>query len=81
VTNAARHGLRRRGGSIVVELSAPMGDVQCVVTDDGRSFNPKPGRGTRITTALARDLGGRIDWHFGADGTTARLSFPGRRAP
>ncbi len=79
ITNAARHGLRRRGGSIIVELSSPDGAVQCQVTDDGRSLNPKPGRGTRITRALARELGGTLDWHFGTTGTTALLRFPRRR--
>jgi two-component sensor histidine kinase len=77
ITNAARHGFRQRGGSIIVELSTPDGAVQCLVTDDGRSINPKPGRGTRITSALARELGGRIDWHFAPSGTTALLHFPG----
>jgi two-component sensor histidine kinase len=79
ITNAARHGFRQRGGSIIVELSTPDDAVQCVVTDDGRSFNPKPGRGTRITSALARELGGRIDWHFAPSGTTALLHFPSDR--
>jgi two-component sensor histidine kinase len=81
IANAARHGFRRRGGGIVVELSAAEGGVQCVVRDDGSSTAPTPGRGTRITLALARELGGRIDWHFGPGGTTAVLYFPlGERA-
>jgi hypothetical protein len=28
---------------------------------------------------LARELGGRIDWHFGTTGTTALLRFPRSR--
>jgi two-component sensor histidine kinase len=80
ITNAARHGLQYRGGSIIVEISSSDGGVQCLVTDNGRSINPKPGRGTRITRALARELGGRIDWYFGQSGTTVLLHFP-RRQP
>lgn len=76
ITNAARHGLQYRGGSIIVELSSSDGGVQCLVTDNGRSTNPKPGRGTRITRALARELGGRVDWYFSPSGTTVLLHFP-----
>jgi two-component sensor histidine kinase len=57
-------------------MSKPDGAVECLVTDDGRSINPKPGRGTRITRALARELGGRVDWYFSPSGTTALLHFP-----
>jgi two-component sensor histidine kinase len=76
ITNAARHGLQHRGGSIIVEISSSDGGVQCLVTDNGKSINPKPGRGTRITRALARELGGRVDWYSSPSGTTVLLQFP-----
>ncbi len=79
ITNAARHGLRDREGSIVVELAAQGDVVQCRVADDGTCGHPTPGRGTRITRALALELGGHIDWHFGVRGTTATLCFPRSR--
>jgi two-component sensor histidine kinase len=76
ITNAARHGLRHGGGGIVVWLSAQNGTVRCLVTDDGRSIDPTPGRGTRIARALARELGGHINWRFRPSGTAALLHFP-----
>jgi len=76
ITNAARHGLQYRGGGIIVELSTSDGAVVCQVTDNGKSTNPKPGRGMRITRALARELGGRVDWYFSHSGSTALLHFP-----
>ncbi len=76
ITNAARHGLRHRGGSIVVALSSTNRTVRCRVTDDGSSINPAPGRGTRIIGALAHELGGTIGWRFSASGTTVLLCFP-----
>jgi two-component sensor histidine kinase len=83
ITNAARHGLRNRAGGIIVELAARDGAVECQVTDNGDWVNPKPGRGTQITRALALELGGQIEWEFGPCGTTALLRFPlgGRVSP
>lgn len=76
ITNAARHGLRHRGGRIVVAVSAADGMVRCVVADNGSSVGPIPGRGTRIMTALADELRGRIGWRFSLEGTIALLCFP-----
>jgi two-component sensor histidine kinase len=76
VGNAARHGLGDREGAIEVALAARDGAVHCRVRDDGAAADPKPGRGTQIAQALARELGGRIEWDFGASGTTALLIFP-----
>jgi two-component sensor histidine kinase len=76
ITNAARHGVRSNAGSIDVELATQNGTLICRVSDNGVWRDPKPGRGTRITQALARELGGRIDWEFGPNGTEALLCFP-----
>jgi two-component sensor histidine kinase len=77
VRNAARHGLSNRAGLIMVRLSHRYGETSCLVCDTGRTTgNHVPGRGRRLTTALAADLGGSIDWWFTPQGAMARLLFP-----
>jgi two-component sensor histidine kinase len=77
VTNAARHGLRGSAGIIRVDLSCTDNLVYCKVTDNG-SPSPHTGRGQGLTIIghLARDIGGTIDRHFGADGSRSILIFP-----
>ncbi len=59
VTNATRHVFDSGGGSITVELTSDDQLIICSVVDDGRS-NPrlKPGLGTILVDALAKELGG-----------------------
>jgi two-component sensor histidine kinase len=77
VRNAARHGLSRRAGLIVVRLNRRSGQADCLVCDSGRTIGrPAPGRGQRLLTALAADLGGSIDWWFTPQGGMAHLQFP-----
>lgn len=77
ITNAVRHGLRRPGGMIVVELGVRRGAVECVVVDNGLPVaTPRASRGSNVLKALAAELGGCIAWDFTPSGTRARLTFP-----
>jgi two-component sensor histidine kinase len=69
ITNAVKHGLKGRGGLVVVELRRVGTEVHCHVADNGGSTpNPPASRGRRVVDD--------IDWRFGPDGVTARLAFP-----
>jgi two-component sensor histidine kinase len=77
IRNAARHGLSRRAGLIVVRLATRAGSISCLVCDTGRTYGSRsPGRGRRLATALASDLGGDIDWSFTSQGGVVALHFP-----
>ncbi len=70
IVNAMRHGFGGGSGSIVVEIRAANGEIQCQVADDGHfSADPRLGRGSIIIEALARELGGYIKRQFGVEGT------------
>jgi two-component sensor histidine kinase len=63
IHNAARHAGRH--GEVVVELSSVGPELICRVSNCRvREGAPKVGRGRRVVTALARELGGRADWLF-----------------
>lgn len=77
VRNAARHGLAGEPGLIFVRVAAEPGALSCVVRDTGTvSGTPKAGLGQKLVRNLAAELGGSVDWRFGPDGTTARVTFP-----
>ncbi len=77
ITNAVRHGLHGKPGEIHVEIGASASVVYCRVSDNGRPSGPEgAGRGTRLITALAQELGGHFDRIRGPTGTTAVLWFP-----
>jgi len=77
ITNAMRHAFNRRGGLIVVDLEVIGPELQCRVSDDGRSTaGASPGGGSRIIDALARDLGGSVERRFGSHGATVVLTIP-----
>lgn len=77
ITNASRHAFQARGGSISVALTIARGQVVCSVGDDGSSpKTPKPGLGTQIIDALAKDLEGDIDRRHTRSGTAIILRFP-----
>jgi two-component sensor histidine kinase len=77
VTNSARHAFGENGGSICVELFPGDLFIKCRVTDNGVGrATCRPGRGLGIVHALAKSLGGRIDWHFGPKGAMSVLIFP-----
>ena len=77
ITNAMRHGLRGRPGSIRVEIDAHDQAIICRVIDEGGCAGPiRPGRGFDVVTGLASEIGGEVGWCFGPSGTSAELSFP-----
>ncbi len=76
VRNAARHGLAGGAGAIWVAVEDAAGRIRCSVCDDGEGApGLRAGRGRRVVQALAGDLGGSVDWSFGAAGCCAVLEF------
>lgn len=78
VTNAAKHAcFDTRAGAIRIKLSRIGALVNCVVLDNGsRAARDVSGRELRISNALAKALGGRVEHGFGAEFTSVVLSFP-----
>ena len=78
VTDAARYAcFDARTGEIRIKLSRIGAVVNCVVLDNGSwSGRGAAGRGLRISNDLAKGLDGRVEHGFGADFTSAVLSFP-----
>ncbi|MGL4439926.1 MAG: sensor histidine kinase, partial [Bosea sp. (in: a-proteobacteria)] len=60
ITNAMKHGVGSKGGSITVSLSTEGQHNILRVTDDGDGVDPdsKGGLGTKIMTALAQQIDG-----------------------
>jgi two-component sensor histidine kinase len=78
VINAAKHAcFDARSGEIRVKLTRTGALVNCVVLDNGsRSARGAAGRGLRISSDLAKDLGGRVEHGAGDEFTSVVLSFP-----
>jgi two-component sensor histidine kinase len=78
VTNAARHACFDGGvGAIRIKLSLKDQVVNCIVADNGSlSARLKPARGLRTVSDLAKSLGGRIEYGFGAQFSSFLLVFP-----
>lgn len=80
VTNAIKHGLGERGGAIVVSLDSRDGRNVITVRDSGKGSpaqNGSAGLGTRIMTALARQIDGA--WSLTPEpsgGMVYRLEWP-----
>ena len=74
--NVARHA---RAGSVRIELNARGGEIELVVADDGRGFDPssaRAGRGLRSIRERAERLGARFDVESRpGGGTTATLAL------
>jgi len=80
VTNAFKYAYPERPGEVRVRLrKLADGTAELTVEDDGigRSEGPAKGTGlgTRIVTAMARSIGGHIEYLARGSGTTARLAF------
>lgn len=79
VTNALKYAFpEERAGEIVVRLLSEDPSRLCLeVKDDGigLSADKKEGTGRALIGALARQLGGAVEWR-GSPGTTARITFP-----
>jgi len=82
VTNAFKYAYPVQSGEIRVKLKQLSDrEIELVVEDDGigRSgtvASGGTGLGTRIVSAMANTLGGRIDYAAGNPGTSARLVIP-----
>lgn len=77
ISNCARHAFNSRGGEIRVEIVSTPDQVECRVSDDGASpLVVHRGRGLRIIDNLAAGLGGRLEQHFGQEGSVSRVIFP-----
>jgi two-component sensor histidine kinase len=75
VTNAARHAFGDRdAGAVAVNVAAAGDDFRCAVSDNGVGASEIfPGRGCRITDALARELGGEILREYAEGGSMMTL--------
>jgi two-component sensor histidine kinase len=78
VSNAAKHAcFEARTGEIRVKLTRTGALVNCVILDNGsRSARGAAGRELRLSTDLAKDLGGRVKHGSGNEFTSVVLSFP-----
>jgi two-component sensor histidine kinase len=78
VTNAARHAcFDGRDGAIKVKLSLADSVVNCIIADNGSlSARLNPGQGLRLVGELAKSLGGRVEYGFGAQFSSFLLVFP-----
>jgi two-component sensor histidine kinase len=78
VTNAARHAcFDGRDGAIKIKLSRRDHVVNCIVADNGSlSARLRPARGLQMVGELAKSLGGRIEYGFGAEFSSFLLVFP-----
>jgi two-component sensor histidine kinase len=78
ITNAARHGLAARAGTILVKLERMGESVFCQVIDNGGSVarSPVPSRGMSVVRRLAGELGGQVGWTFGDRSTRVELAIP-----
>jgi two-component sensor histidine kinase len=77
ITNAMRHGSASGADRILVSLVQEAGQIVCRVTNNGRGAQTfRPGLGTHLVDALAKELGGRIERRFDEESTEITLSFP-----
>lgn len=85
INNALKHS---GGKAIQLRVETAPGKVVAQIRDDGTGIPPGPavgeghavasGRGLANMRARARELGGELTIHSGADGTTIRLELPHR---
>lgn len=75
IHNALRHG--GRDGEIVVELTSIRPELICRVSNSGACPSaPGFGRGRRIVSALAEELGGSANWVFSPSGASVWVILP-----
>ncbi|MGJ5178403.1 CHASE3 domain-containing protein [Bradyrhizobium oligotrophicum] len=84
VTNAFKYAYPEKPGEVRVRLRRLAGDkAELSVEDDGvgRADGPAKGTGlgTRIVNAMARSIGGDVEYVAGGTGTVARLAFSAAR--
>jgi PAS domain S-box-containing protein len=81
VTNALKYAFpSARDGEIEISLRLDGDNMRLEVIDNGVGISPEAiaGRGRRLVLSFAHELGGTVDWHSGASGTRAVLTFPVR---
>lgn len=84
VTNAQKHGLAERGGSLLVTFAVKGPEAVLSIADDGGGQNPDPamlqakgGVGRTLMNAFARQLRGRMEMALNPEGgLTVTLIFP-----
>ncbi|MFA7263689.1 MAG: sensor histidine kinase [Caulobacter sp.] len=83
VTNAQKHALQGRGGTLTVDFTLRNGEAELAIADDGGGSAAPPdaattgGVGRTLMTAFARQLRGRCTLEPNTlGGLTARLVFP-----
>ncbi len=88
VTNAQKHALQGKGGSLTVDFTLRDGEAELAIADDGGGNPVAPDAATRggvgrtLMTAFARQLRGRMSLEPNAiGGLTARLVFPMPETP
>jgi two-component sensor histidine kinase len=77
ITNAARHAcFDGRDGAIRIELSSSDAAVNCIVADNGSlPTRLKPARGLQMVSDLVECLDGQVEYDFGAQFSSFRLTF------
>ncbi len=77
LTNAAKYAYGEEGGTVTLSAFAEAGRITIAVADRGRGIplESRGGRGigSRIITAVAKQIGATVDTTSGPDGTTVRL--------
>ena len=85
ITNAIKHAVGAKGGTITVQLrtsATPQGKAILAVCDDGGGIDERApaGSGRTLIKALADQVRGRFEQETSAAGTTVRLIFFPRAA-
>ena len=83
IRNAVKHAFTPGAKGVIRICLCEEGRAEATLTisDDGKGRNGRAeGSGTRLVKALARQIGGHIEWPSQPQGTTLRLVFP-RRVP
>lgn len=79
INNSLRHAFGSRSGCIFVSVDESNDRVFCTVSDNGsQAETGGAGLGTRLTDALAAEVGGLVERLFSKSGATVTLSFPKR---
>src|SRR5271155_4070677 len=80
VTNAVKYAFPGEAtGTVMVTLKRSPGELRLTVADDGIGLDPRradSGLGGRLVNGFAQQLGGRVEWRSGNQGTTVHLILP-----
>lgn len=77
ITNASRHGLSGRPGTILIAIEPFGGTLCCRVYDSGVAVpSPREGRGSAVVAALAAQMGGGVEREYTDQGAVVALYIP-----